>query len=253
VEGRRHYSTVRAILLNPRYAGLRAHRGEIVAPAQWPALVPLETWEAVQALLRDPGRRNTVGRTPLNLLTGIALCGHCPEPNPVHGGGARYGGRTYRCRTQKHIARQAAPVDQWVTYVLLERLSQPDAVDLLEDRQRPDVEGLRQQAAALRSRLQSIAVEFADDDTVSLSQFRAMTERLRERLRKAEAELADAGRVDLLGPLVHASDVEAAWGSASFGLARQRRVIDMLMTITLYGAGRGAHKFNPETVHIEPR
>ncbi len=39
---------VRAVLLNPRNAGLRAHNGEIIGEAVWPAVV---------ALLTNPARR----------------------------------------------------------------------------------------------------------------------------------------------------------------------------------------------------
>src|SRR5215203_1752693 len=45
------HSAVRAILANPRNAGLRAYRHEIVGPAQWQAIVPEETWRAAHTLL----------------------------------------------------------------------------------------------------------------------------------------------------------------------------------------------------------
>ena len=46
------HGTVRGVLKNARYAGLRTYRGEIVGPAVWPALVDVDTFEAVRAILQ---------------------------------------------------------------------------------------------------------------------------------------------------------------------------------------------------------
>jgi hypothetical protein len=63
--------------------------------------------------------------------------------------------------------------------------------------------------------------------------------------------MADAGRVDVLGPLVLAGDVRAVWEALS--VDRQRVVIDALMIIRIMPPGRGTRTFRPETVIIEPR
>ena len=47
-----HHATLRTILQNPRNAGLRAHRGEIIGPAQWPAIVDEDTYRAACAAER---------------------------------------------------------------------------------------------------------------------------------------------------------------------------------------------------------
>src|SRR5690606_26221103 len=98
--------TVRLVLRNPRNAGLRAHKKEVVGPAQWPALVPEETWRAAVEMMTN--RRYTGGgREARALLTGIALCGVCGAT--VHGGGSfRPGLRNYRCSgAMGHVARRA--------------------------------------------------------------------------------------------------------------------------------------------------
>src|SRR6266511_2308926 len=48
---------LKRILVNPRIAGLRAYKGEVVRDAAWPAILPRETWEA-----------------------GLAVCGLCKVP-----------------------------------------------------------------------------------------------------------------------------------------------------------------------------
>jgi site-specific DNA recombinase len=157
----------------------------------------------------------------------------------------------YRCSgSLGHIGRQAEPVDSFVSAVIVGRLARPDAADLLVDHTRPDVPALRQEATALRSRLDALAVDFADGD-LTASQLRTATERLRARLSVVESSLADAGRVSVLGPLVGASDVEAAWGAMDTD--RRRAVIDALAVVTLLPPGRGTRTFRPETVGIDWR
>ena len=81
-----------------------------------------------------------------------------------------------------------------------------------------------------------------------MAQARTANARARARLAAVEAELADAGRVDVLGDLVKADDVRALWDSSEFGRARQRAVVDTLLTIVLPPPGRGARRFDPATI-----
>ena len=251
--------TIGPVLLNPRYAGLRARSirpkqgrpywEHLGVAAAWPAVVSEETWRAVRDALTDPARRTPGGAVAL--LTGAGLCGVCGIDTgaTVHQGRNNKHQRTYRCSvTLAHIARRADPVDQYIGDVVVERLSRPDATDLLQVDDRPDVAGLREEAVALRERLHQVATEFAEDDTFTPTQLRVMTTRLRERLGAVEAQLVDAGRVDVLGPLIGAADVAAAW--EGLGTDRQRAVVNTLMTVVLHQVGRGTRTFRPETVQV---
>lgn len=247
------HDSVRAVLLNPRYAGKVSYRGEIVSEsAEWPALVPESTWLAAQAALTNPARRTGPpgGR---RLLSGLAYCGVCGEAqNTVHaGGGARRGIANYRCSASAgHVARMAEPVDEYVSAVVVARLSRPDAAALLTDHDHPDVEALQEEAIGLRERLESLAVEFADGE-LTPGQLRAATERLRSRLAAVETELASSVRVDVLGPLVGAQRAADAW--EALDIPHRRLVVDALMRVTLFPPGRGVRTFRPETVGIEWR
>jgi DNA invertase Pin-like site-specific DNA recombinase len=252
-------SATRGVLMNPRYAGLRGHGSvpehgrrkiEVAGPAKWPGIISEETWRAVVGLLSDPARftaKNSGGR---NLLTGIALCGVCGAT--VNAGGSnRPGHRIYRCSaTWGHVVRAALPVEKYVGEVVIARLSRPDAADLLRDDKRPDIDALRSEAMAMRARLDQLATDWADGAMTS-SQLRTATSRLRSKLALTESRMADAGRVDVLGPLVLAGDVRAVWEALS--TARQRVVIDALMIIKLMPPGQGRRTFRPETVIITPR
>lgn len=245
-------TSVRTVLTNPRIAGIRAHLGQEVGPAVWPEIVPEATFRAVVAYLAHPSRHSGgTGYAGIRLLTGIALCGVPGCGLTVNGGGAQINGPLYRCPSQRHLARLAGPVDAWVVEHVLARLGREDAADLLVDRDRPDVAELTGQAVALRARIAATRREFAADDTMSPAELREILAEQRGRLAKVEAVMADAGRVDLLGPLVAAEDIAGAW--ERYGRPRQRLVIDMLMVVRIWPPGRGARRFNPDTVQIEPR
>ncbi|MFZ0158821.1 MAG: recombinase family protein [Kineosporiaceae bacterium] len=251
-------SNVRDMLANPRYAGLRGHgsvpeRGrrtiDVVGKAEWSPVVSEQTWRAVAATLTDPSRR-TAPRSGRALLTGIAVCGRCGAH--VVGGritGADY--RTIRCSaTPGHIARRADPVEDYVSRVIVARLARPDAAELLIDQDRPDVEQLRAEAAAIRARI-------AETDglwtrgALTTARFERVVAELRALLTDAEARIADAGRVNVLGPLVGAQDVHAAWDLLS--LDRRRAVIDVLAHVVVHPPGRGRRTFDPATVRVEWR
>ncbi|WP_158544602.1 recombinase family protein [Blastococcus sp. TBT05-19] len=258
-------SSVRDVLLNPRNAALRSHVTEedrerareerrrvyacdhVVGPATWPPIVDEGTWRAAVDLLRDP-RRRTAPANARALLTGVARCGTCGDT--VHSGGAAMTQplRIYRCRSMKHVSRAAEPVEAYVSAVVVSRLSRPDAADLLTDESKPDVGKLREKAVALRTRLDGAAQAFAAG-AIELSQLTRITEDIKTRLTEVENELADAGRVDVLGPLVSSADVQAAWDRMS--TARRRAVVDLLMVVRLHPPGRGTRTFRPESVEIE--
>jgi site-specific DNA recombinase len=102
----------------------------------------------------------------------------------------------------------------------------------------------------LRARLDQFAVQFADG-AIDDRQMRTGTARVKAQLADVEGQMADAGRVDVLGPLVHAEDVQKVWEALSTDT--QRRVIDTSMIIRLKPPGRGTRTLRPDSVIIEPR
>lgn len=253
--GRWSTSTVSGLLRRARNAGLSTYRGEVVGPAAWPAIVDENTWRGVVAILTDPGRKTSKGNRPAYLLSGLALCGVCGRP--VTSGQVRQGRsgigirRIYKCRDAVHVARAIAPVDELVEAVVVARLSRQDAADLLVDDDAPDAEAMRTEARTLRVRLDSLAVDFADG-SLTASQLRAATNRLRVRLAEVEAAQAHISRAPVLTGLVGATDVKADWDGLS--LDRKRAVVDVLCTVTILRTGRtGRRAFDPETVRIEWR
>ena len=249
------HSTVRDTLLNPRYAGVRTYRGEAVGAAVWEPLVDKDTFDAAEALLRMPDRLVTTGNARKYLLPGLALC-WCGSD--VTTGRTRHNKRTYNCRATKHLSRAAEPVDALIAGgeidgvpvrgVVVERLSRPDATALLASSHAPELDDLRSKAEAIRERIDNLAIGI-EEGILTLAAARKSSDRLRSELAGIEARIQQATSADVLGPLVHAPDVAAAW--AGCDLKQRRAVIETLMTVTLLPPPRGRRAFEPESVRID--
>ncbi|WP_323099831.1 recombinase family protein [Intrasporangium sp. YIM S08009] len=238
---------LRRLLLNPRHAGLRVHRGEIFGEGNWPPIIDVDTHRAVVAMLRDPSRHRA-GRPRRYLLTGVARCGTC--------GGRIYGvteprGPLYYCETRRHVARRAEEIDDWVALAVIERLTRSDARTLFAP---PDggseAEELRRHEHELRTRLDGLAAAFADG-AIDARQLKEGSARLRPRLEAAAARLASLTTVPVLAPLVGAVDVEHAWDGLE--VDQQRAVIEALLHVTIRSAGRGCRSFRPDSVELNWR
>jgi DNA invertase Pin-like site-specific DNA recombinase len=261
------HSGIRAILLNPRNAALRSYtetkggrviiasERKIIGPANWPGIVDQETFYAARALLTDDGRRtNRNGSTARKwLLGGLAVCGVCNDGTTMRvsyrserGGSVR----VYKCRKSAHLSRVADWCDWRVSEHVIARLSESDAVDLLVDNDREAVDDLRREQGTLSLRLDQLAENFADG-TITGSQLRSGTERLRAKLADLEARMSNNDRVPILADLIKAADVREYW--ESMGLDRQRAVINSLYRVILLPRKPGRFATPIDSVIMEPK
>lgn len=250
------FTTLRQMLLKPRNAGLSVYQGEVLGPGRWRALVPESTWRSAIDVLRDPSRRTSATNAARWLLAGLATCGGCGGAcgETVRSGGvvsnrATGAKRTvYRCRATGpgHVARSAEPVDQFVTDVLVERLSRPDAADLLAGGG-PDLSALEEQAQGLRSRLDGLAELYADG-VLTDEQLSTANARLRSRLADVEATVTMQRRRPVSRKLADAKDVAAAWERLS--VPERREVLSLLADVRLLPQGRRGNVFDPAGVEI---
>lgn len=245
--------SVRVVLANPRNAGLRGLRPvvdepsgrraqyhDIIAPARWPGIVDEPTWRAVMKVLTDPsriGKNHPRGPRPHHLLSQLATCGRCGEHMISSSGG---GARTYRCSSKMHLVRNAIQLEAYIQAVLIKRLRQADAVDLLRQ-ERVDGEplaALRDRERTLRARLDGLAQDYADG-VLDRGQMRVAGDRLRAQIGEVQAEVAAAGEADVVAPLVLAQDDRAAWAIWSeLPTSTQRLVIARVMPRIVVLRGR---------------
>jgi site-specific DNA recombinase len=148
-----------------------------------------------------------------------------------------------------HVARQAAPVEDFIAKLVIGRLSRSDAADLIAVPEGgPDVGALREEATAIRRNLEELAADRALN-LIGRAPMLAATNRANLRLAEIGTELESAARENVLTPLVAAGNAASVW--EDLDLSRKRAVLRTLMTITLCSPGRGARRaFDPATVQV---
>lgn len=138
-----HPLTVRKVLSNVRYKGVRSYNGEEYE-AQWPAIFTAEEFDHMQLVMRN--KRELAGGRPVPrkfLLTGLVFCGRCG----VHATGSRMIGnrdkkvrRVYRC-LKPHgsfrangcgsMQRNADALEEFIRQLVVFRLDGPKLAELL--------------------------------------------------------------------------------------------------------------------------
>ena len=235
---------VTRVLKRPRNAALMQYQGRIAGTAQWPAVVDETTWRAVVAILADPGRRTTPGPARRHLLTFLARCGVCSAP-VVCTSTSRAASRgrerrlVYRCRegNRGHVARDAAALDDFVTRLVIARLSLPDAAKLLAKDKSGELASLHREAEAIRE-LMAADRRLHLEGLLTEIEFAGGRRKHQADLAGIEQRIADAGQADVIAPLI--GDPARVW--AGYGLDKRRAVVDGLLSITIMPAPKGRPK-----------
>ncbi len=240
-------TTLRRILMSPYYcARMPAEaaekydqralsRSNTVAGA-WPAIVSVEEWETAKARLEHPERKTSPGPTRKWLLSGLAICGAEGCGEPIRAGGGEAGIHSYRCRSMAHFMRRGVPLDEFVERVVIARLARPDAVDLLVDRDRPDVDALR----AERVRLETAIRQAGDDEMDGLidrAERVRLTRRANGRIAEIDEKLRVGADVTALAEVVGHDDVADRWHALPLG--KRRAILEALATVVVYSVGQG--------------
>jgi len=231
---------LRDVLMRARNAGIAIYKGQEIGPGTWEPIVPEESWRAVVALLTDPARRTSPGNTPKWLGSLLYLCGkdgcECPGPMKVSQSGNKGHRPAYRCQLGQ-VTRRADVLDEYVQDVVLERLAQPDAVDLLVPTpDNVDIAALQTQAVAIRRRLADLSVLFGAGqiDAVQLAEGSKVAN---AQLTTTLGRLAAAAVKDPLTNLVGVPHPRAVWEAMS--LDQRRGVLRAVVTVTVAPGRRG--------------
>ena len=226
------HTDMRVMLMRPRNAGIAVYRGEEVGRGKWEPIVEEAKYRAVVAILTDPSRTTTPGAQPKWLGSLLYRCGRGECPRFVYvtqSGGRSY--PSYRCQDGHGGGRRAEVVDQYVEDTIVQRLSEPDAHELLlpgpDD---VDVTGLQAEAEQIRRRMKDLGGLFGAGQ-LELGPFTEGMDTARAQLEGVNRQLARAATVDPLVGLVGAPDVRKAW--RALDLERQRNVLRALVTVTL--------------------
>ncbi|MCS3844796.1 recombinase family protein [Microbacterium sp. AK031] len=248
--------TLRQLIRRPSLAGLRTHRGKVVGnfdPKAHPAILNEDVHTRLEALLTDPSRaQGTGGRTPVHLLSGLAVCGRCggrikrlPGWTPKPGQKSKPVKAAYACGDCHKVRRIQEPVDQFVTEVILRRLEQPDAGQLFSQGDEGAAQEARNAIEVIDARLATAADQFAEG-VLTGDQLRRITERLRADRTAHERTVSESMParvpVNVVGP-----QARQTW--AALHIDSQRAIIDTLAEVVIDPQGSGK-PFDPDLIRI---
>jgi site-specific DNA recombinase len=234
---------IRRLCTNPAYVAKRVHRGTVVADATWPPILDEATFYALKAKFSDPKRRTQRNSAVKHLLSGIAVCGPCGGRIRVQ---KNRGFLAYICVDGFHVSRREDHVDDFVTAVILERLSRPDVLDLLADNDDAEVQAAQAQAAELRARLHGFCDAAAAGELTP-----AALARIEATLLPQIEQAEKRARTAVVSPVVAAAagpDIAERWGALP--LSTRRELIDTLMMVEIMPTGKGRRQFDPSSIRI---
>lgn len=239
--------TLRRMLLSPRISGQREHKGEIVATAEWPAVItPTETTR-IRGLLLDPARRTNKAarRYLLARLLRCDLCGETLVSRPKAGGK-----RAYHCAKGPglsgcgRISALADPLEELVKEAVLYRLDSPElAAAMAGERGDPDSERWQSEIDQSRSKLDELAAMYGSGE-IGVSEWRAARTPIEARVTDAKKRLARLSRTSALdGHVGNASDLRQRW--TALPLTRQSAIVAAVVDHVVVAPGRrGYNRFD---------
>lgn len=250
---------VRKILLRPRNAGYSLHNGERIPNAQWTPILDADTFSALEAFLADPARSTRISYERKHMGSGVYVCGKCgakiSTATQNAGKNTKHWRLVYVCGVAKHLGRVAEYVDEYISEVVIQRLSRPDAAIVLGGGAEIDLPALQTKREGCRARLDELGSLFAAGD-IDGQQLKRATAELRQQLDAVEGELAAVRSSSALADLVLAGDdLRETWKATPPDI--KGKIIDALMTVTILPTGRGRRPgggyFDPASVAIEWR
>jgi site-specific DNA recombinase len=246
--------SLRRMLYSARISGQREHKGEIVAQAEWPAIITRAQSRQIRALLDDQARRTR--REPRRyLLAGLLVCGHCGERLVARPRGD--GTRRYACAKGpgfsgcNKTAINADPLEPFIAEAVLHRLDSPELAAALSDRPpEPDSQPWYDQLAADQAQLEELATAYGQRE-ITMPEWRKARDPIEQRISAAREQLAKTTRTSALDPYIGRSDeLRHTW--ASLDLSQQHAIVAAILDHLIVGpARRGYNRFD-ETRLTEP-
>lgn len=240
-------TSLRRMLISPRVAGLREHRGEVVGAAEWPAIVDRETWERCRLTLTDPARRQNERMTRY-LLVGLAhtSTGIRMFARPNSRGVRRY--FALPVDGKQGGAIQADELEAAVVDAVLRRF---DKTTIPTPKSTKANDGLAD-VEAIEAEMDELA-KLRGDGVISMREWVAAREPLQARLDAARASATPNAAPSALANLLGKKGaLRTAWDDLTFD-QRQDVLRIIIERVVIAPAVRGRNKYDPDRVTIEYR
>lgn len=234
-------SVLSRLLREPRIAGLRAHRGVVVAKGTWPAIVRIEDHEQLAAVLAPRagiGRKSAPRTFP---LVGFLFCGKCGSK--LRSLKKQDGRRAYSCSSGDGLGGcggtqlKAEFIEDAVRDYTIGALTDPGARDQIiaslpapDDTKRQGLLAELRRIDAERQRLTDLAVEGA----ISAAEVKRKNLEHDQRVSQLERQLSDTplGSVAAGLPFTY-DELLAAWEGR--GITYQRLLISIVLNRIVVG------------------
>ncbi|MEV5182863.1 recombinase family protein [Streptomyces werraensis] len=235
--------SVGSVISKAAVAGLRAHKGEVVGPATWKAIIPPEHWERIrERLAMRAGDTDLSLQRWLNGVLRCSLCGHMLSGS--HGNG----GPRYWCSKPNggcgKIAVKAAFAEDEVQGQVLHLLSQPRILEQLRNAADTEVtDEARAELAADEAQLKELAGAYARRE-VTFLEYKEARGIIEKRVKESRALLHS--RAPMVLRRLLAGDVVDGW--RRLAPADKREVVLSLLPgyeVRPHDRSDG-NKFNPD-------
>jgi site-specific DNA recombinase len=239
--------TLRRLLLSARISGQREHKGEIVAKAEWPAIItPAET-QRLRAKLQDRDRR-TNRSARRYLLARLLRCGNCGSR--LYSRPRENGSRRYVCASGPgfggcgKLTIVAEPLEQFILEAVLHRLDSAELPKALNG-SAADPAGSEWQAEIERAqaKLDELAALWAEGE-IGRNEWLTARRPIEKRLDTAKKRLAAVNRTTTITPhLGNSDELREHWEEMT--LSRQEQIVAALLEHVVVGPGRrGFNRFD---------
>jgi DNA invertase Pin-like site-specific DNA recombinase len=243
-------STVRRIATNPTYIGVRRYNGED-HPGDWEPLVSTEVFYAAAGVLSDPIRRTTRPGRARHLLSYLATCAVCGAKLTVVPRGRK---QSYVCPAPAaHVGVRVDWAEDYVTAVVVERLSRSDIVEAVLASDDSAVLAARGEVERLRGRLRE-AVDMAGKGDLSMSSLGRLEATLVPEIEAAERRATTAATPPQLRALLDpAGDIATRWDALT--VAARKDILRVLFTVIRVHPAKGRGRpaaLDPSRIELVP-
>lgn len=256
---------LKRVLMNPRYAGLRAYRGTVIGAGDWQAIIDADTHGGVVAVLSDPSRGPaTVNYERRYIGSRRYVCGHRNPADEICGApmhhtisaesnGKRF--HRYVCTVASHLSRSQPEVDAVVEKVALEymrdakTLKKVLAAAAKTGGTAADPAALRTRRTALQAQKDELATMFTEG-ILDGPAVRREAAKLSEKIGVIDRALADMARRSPLADLLAdgLDTLDARWAEATPDM--KGKIIDEMFTVQINPAPKGRY-FKPEYIDFK--
>lgn len=253
-------TSFKRMILSPRIAGLREHRGEVVSQAVWPVIISEDVHRRLGRRLKTKSGGRSQRQRKYLLTGGLAVCGVCGAPlvsRPKNDGTP-----SMVCATGPgftgcgKIRIIAGPFEEFVGAAVIEALSGPGLVDAMQtqatESETRDGE-LAEQIAQLQERLEQASHDYYVDQVISRAEFFRARDSLVDQIEQAKARLSRGSRIRVLQNLPAGADaLNGLWTDADQGW-RRSVVAAVIDHVEVGPAVRGRNFFDPDRLVIHWR